>query len=137
MWISGARVVIGACLLLLFQSPSIRFDGARNAFLLENWTDAAQLTPERYAEVFSVSVDIPDIPPMLGQYRVERGALVFTPQFPVQAGVRYRAVARIPGVAPVTSVVEIHRSLSKFRIGDVACRVFFCEIRNHCRILTR
>jgi len=113
MLISGARGIMAACLLLLFQSPSIRFDSARNVFLLENWTGAAQLTAERYAEVFSVSVDAPDVPAMLGQYRLERGALVFEPQFPVQPGVRYRAVARIPGVAPISTVVDLPKKEAK------------------------
>jgi hypothetical protein len=113
MLMSRARVVIGACLFLLFQSPSIRFDSARNLFLLENWTDAAQLPPERYAEVLSVSVDGPDLPSMLGQYRVERGALVFAPQFPAQPGVRYRAVARIPGMAAISAVVDVPKPITK------------------------
>jgi Bacterial Ig-like domain len=102
-----ARGVMAACLLLVFQSPAIRFDSARNVFVLENWTGASQLTPDRYAEVFSVSVDAPDVPAMLGQYRLERGALVFEPQFPVQPGVSYRAVARIPGMSPISSRVDI------------------------------
>ena len=95
------------------QSPSIRFDSKTNAFLLENWPGLAQLAPERYTEVFSVSVDTPDVPPMLGQYRMERAALVFAPQFAVQPGVRYRAVARIPGMAPISAVIDIPKPTVK------------------------
>jgi hypothetical protein len=113
MLMSGARSVFAACLLLLFQAPSLRFDNARNVFLLENWTGISALPAERYSEVFSVSVDTPDVPAMLGQYRVERGALVFAPQFPVQPGVRYRATARIPGMAPISTIVDIPKAALK------------------------
>src|SRR5262245_32177700 len=124
MLMAVARGLAAACLLLLFQTPravidrpyssavidrtysSVRFDGARNLFLLENWTDAATLPPERYADVFSISVDAPDVPAMLGEYRLEGSSLVFKPQFPLQPGVRYRAVARIPGLAPISATVD-------------------------------
>ena len=108
-----ARGVFAACLLLTIQSPTVRFDSGRSAFLVENWAGLAQLSPERYREVFQVSVDAPDVPPMLGQYRMESGTLVFAPQFPLQPGVKYRAVARIPGTAPITTVVDIPRPVVK------------------------
>jgi hypothetical protein len=50
---------------------------------------------------------------MLGQYRVEAGALVFAPQYPIQPGVKYRAVARIPGTAPITVLVDIPKPVMK------------------------
>jgi len=43
---------------------------------------------------------IPNIPPMLGAYRVLSGALRFEPQFPLEPGVNYRAIfwpQRLPG----------------------------------------
>jgi len=113
MLIWAARSAFAACLLLFFQAPSIRFDNTRNVFLLENWTDTSALPPDRYGEIFTVSVDAPDVPAMLGQYRVERGTLVFSPQFPVQPGVRYRATARIPGIAPISTTVDIPKAASK------------------------
>jgi hypothetical protein len=103
----AARGALAALLLLFFQSPAIRFDQARGVFLLEGWSGVAQQTPEQQATLFTVSVDAPDVPPLLGRHSVENGALVFTPQFPVQAGVRYRAAARIPGMPPVTAITEI------------------------------
>jgi len=113
MLLAGARGIAAACLLLLFQSPSIRFDSSRNLFLLENWTDLATVPAERYADVFSVSVDAPDVPAMLGQYRVEGKTLLFVPQYGIQPGVRYRAVARLPGMSPITSVVDIPKTVVK------------------------
>lgn len=113
MLISGARALLGACLLLLFQappSPAIRFDSARNVFLLENWTGLATASPERYGELFTVAVDVADMPAMLGRYHVEQGALAFAPQFPVQPGVRYRASARLPGMAAIAAVVDIPKT---------------------------
>jgi len=108
-----ARGVLAACLLLFIQSPAVRFDSARNLFLLENWTGAGQLPADRYRDIFQISVDAPDVPAMLGQYRVEGGALVFAPQFPVQPGVKYRAVARIPGSTPITALIDIPKAVVK------------------------
>lgn len=105
-----ARGAIAACLILLLQSPSIRFDSGKNLFILENWPGAAQVAPERAGEIFTVSVDARDVPNMLGRYRVENGALVFAPQFPPQAGVTYKATARIPGRAAVSAVFSIPKA---------------------------
>ena len=108
-----ARGGLAACLLLIVQSPTVRFDNSRNLFLLENWAGAAQFPAERYRDVFQISVDAPDVPQMLGQYRIEAGALVFSPQYPIQPGVKYRAVARIPGSSPVTVLVDIPKPVVK------------------------
>jgi hypothetical protein len=89
------------------SAPVVRFDEARGVFLLEGNPGAAQLTAEQQAELFPVSVDAPDVPALLGRYGVENGALVFTPQYPIQAGVRYKATAHIPGMAPVSAVADI------------------------------
>jgi hypothetical protein len=102
-----ARGALAACLLLFLQSPSIRFDSGRNVFLLENWAGASQLGPDRGGDVFTVSVDAPNVPSLLGKYRVENRNLIFAPQFPLQPGVSYRAVARIPGTTPISTVVAI------------------------------
>ena len=53
-----------------------------------------------------------DLPPMAGAYRVEANALRFEPQFPLEPGLRYRAVFRpdqLPGgnkAAPITSAYQ-------------------------------
>src|SRR5262245_49760230 len=107
---AAARGVLAACLLLL-QSPAVRFDQAKGVFLLEGWAGAAQQTPERLAEMFTVSVDVPDVPALLGRYSLENGTVIFTPQYPVQAGVRYKAIARIPGMTPLTTVTEIPKKV--------------------------
>jgi hypothetical protein len=48
-----------------------------------------------------VQVDVADVPPLLGSYRVEQGGLTFMPEFPIQPGITYRATLKIPGKAPV------------------------------------
>jgi hypothetical protein len=107
MTVVMARGALAACLLLFLQSPSIRFDSGRNVFLLENWTGAAQLGAERGGDVFTVSVDAPNVPSLLGKYRIENKALIFAPQFPLQPGVSYRAVARLPGATPISTVITV------------------------------
>jgi len=107
------RGALAAYLLLIFQSPAVRYDSGLNAFLLENWPGAASVTPDSYGETFIVSVDAADVPPLLGQYRLERGVLVFVPQFPLQPGVRYRATARIPGSSPISIVIDVPKAVVK------------------------
>jgi hypothetical protein len=102
-----ARGGVAACVILLLQSPSIRFDRGKNLFILENWPGATQVSPDRADDIFTVSVDARDVPNMLGRYRIENGTLVFVPQFPPQPGVTYKATARIPGRAPVSAVFSI------------------------------
>ncbi len=47
-------------------------------------------------------------PPILGSYRIEGGGLVFEPRFPLEPGMRYRAVLRPAGpVEPLVKVFEI------------------------------
>jgi hypothetical protein len=103
-----ARGLTAACLVLfLQQSPSIRLDNGKNLFVLENWRGAASLSTDRLSEVFTVSVDAPNVPALLGKHRVENGAVIFTPQFPLQPGLSYRAVAKIPGSTPLSKVFSI------------------------------
>jgi len=104
----AARGLTAACLILfLQQSPSLRLDSGRNLFVLENWRGATALSAERLSEVFTVTVDSPNVPPLLGKHRVENGTLIFAPQFPLQPGMSYRAVAKVPGAAPLSVVFTI------------------------------
>src|SRR5690349_21135371 len=82
-------------LFLLQSSTAITLDPA-GSFRVTGWTDAEKFT-QQWGQVFSVQVDLADVPPLLGSYRLEEGALVFVPQFPVQAGVPYRATFKAPG----------------------------------------
>src|SRR4030095_14643946 len=102
-----ARGSLAACLLLVLQTPAIRFDSGRNLFVLENWPGAAQIQPERGGDVLTVSVAATNVPALLGRDRVENKSLSFAPQFPLQPGLAYRATAKIPGAAPLTTVVRI------------------------------
>jgi hypothetical protein len=54
---------------------------------------AADRKDGSWADIFSVRVDgQPDVPPLLGTYSVAGSTLSFKPRFPLQRGVRYRAV---------------------------------------------
>jgi hypothetical protein len=89
-------------LLILFlaqSQPAITLDPA-GTFRVTGWADAEKFA-QQWGQVFSVQVDLADVPPLLGSYHLEQGALVFVPQFPVQAGVPYRATFKVPGLDPV------------------------------------
>src|SRR5262249_10128070 len=108
--------------------PSIRLNeaGARATADVtgrskEALAELARLAPgaARGGGVLGVYVDrgkaLEGQPSVLGTHRLEKGALVFEPRFPLERGVRYRAVLRpaaLPGGAgarPVEVVLSLPR----------------------------
>lgn len=83
----------------LSQTADIQFFGG--AFRVTGWNAPRTPPAEGWPSVFRVYAGSGDVPPLLGSYAVESGALVFHPRFPLAAGVRYRAVFRAAGGAPV------------------------------------
>jgi hypothetical protein len=67
------------------------------SFRVSGWVDLAGTSSQRYPEIFSVHVDTPGVPPLLGSYSTQRGELVFTPRYPLQPGVSYRVTLDVPG----------------------------------------
>jgi hypothetical protein len=74
-------------------------------------------TPDEWADLFAVHVTrdgqaVPTgQPPVLGTYRVSEGVLRFEPRFPLQPGVRYRAVlhvAKLPKAGAGAAVTLEH-----------------------------
>jgi hypothetical protein len=123
----NAAVIAAALLLSPFswaQPYSIRWvtdqgkaraevTGVRSTVLAE--LRRAQWNPEQWQNLLAVYVDQGDItaqiflPAMLGSYAVDDSALRFMPQFPLQRGIRYRAVFRpqnLPGGAAEKPVVS-------------------------------
>ena len=95
--------------LLAQSSVTITLDGAGN-FRVMGWSDAARLSASQWPQTFSVQVDAPDVPPLLGSYRLEQNALIFAPQFSVQPGVTYRATLKIPNREPVVQRFAIPKA---------------------------
>jgi hypothetical protein len=70
-----------------------------------------QLTPDQlqnaltiYAEQGSLVEDL-NLPPMLGRYEIRDDVLLFTPEFPLQPGLSYRAVLRPSGATNTPSMI--------------------------------
>lgn len=101
-------------------------DEARSVFKVFGWRGAREfsnLTQEEQRELFAVYVDADSsasneegsagaLPPVIGTYQMENGVLGFEPRYPLQPGLRYRAVFRPPhptggAAAPITAVFEI------------------------------
>jgi hypothetical protein len=95
-----------AVLLVLSSAAAevtIRIEGS--GFKLTGWNPGP--TPaEGWQSIFVVYAGDGDVPPMLGAYTVENGALMFRPRFPPAPGVRTRAVFRLPGGAATEAVFE-------------------------------
>jgi hypothetical protein len=68
------------------------------------------------------------LPAMLGSYRLDEGAVQFTPRFPMQPGIHYRAVlhpARLPDASPSLSPVS---SSMRIPAGRVVSSTFVARI---------
>ncbi len=86
------------------QSPSIHFNGdaAKPRFELRGWSgvsagsSGAALGAPEWQGVFAVFVDQAgaegEVPPLLGSYDLRGATLLFTPRYPLQPGLAYRAV---------------------------------------------
>ncbi len=86
------------------QSVSFQLDG--NAFRVTGWQAPSAAPPGGWTPVLAVYAG-PGVLPLVGTYAVENGTLVFRPQYPLAAGVRYRAVFHQPGlVQPVEQIFD-------------------------------
>jgi hypothetical protein len=77
------------------QTVSIQLDNG--AFKVVGWSAPQAAPANGWPSVFVVYAGAGDVPPLLGAYAVEAGALTFHPSFPFAPGVRYRAVFHPPG----------------------------------------
>src|SRR5206468_4196249 len=90
----------------LNPAPSIRMEGA--GFKVAGWSPGS-IPAEGWQSIFVVYAGDGDVPPMLGSYAVESGALVFRPRFPLAPGVRSRAVFHPPGRSATEAVFEARK----------------------------
>jgi hypothetical protein len=89
------------------QSPvTIRLDSAGN-FRVDGWNDAPKFGPKRWPRIFTVEVDAPGVPPLLGSYSLVQRSLLFIRRYPVQAGLRYRARLKIPNRRPLIESLSV------------------------------
>lgn len=79
---------IGQTLSVQIESGSFRVTG---------WNVPRSAPANGWQSIFVVYAGSGNVPPLLGSYAIERGDLVFHPNFPLAPGVRYRAVFRDPG----------------------------------------
>jgi hypothetical protein len=112
-WKDKARVFAGSCLLVmtLFDIQAALGQRAEIAlkaqsFRVSGLADLKSYSGPQLSEVFSISVDAPDVPALAGQYSIDNGELVFVPSYPLGPGMRYRAVLRIPSKEPIVRVFE-------------------------------
>jgi len=79
---------------------SLQFQGG--AFKVTGWRAPSAPPAKGWASVLVVYAGSGDVPPLLGNYAIEGGSLVFHPTYPIAAGVHYRAIFTSPsGGAPI------------------------------------
>jgi hypothetical protein len=78
-------------------------------FRAGGWRGASAAKPAQLERALAVYAGAGDVPPMLGTYRAEGDAVVFIPKYPLQPGVRYRAVFSMPEGAVLKREFEIPR----------------------------
>jgi len=91
-------MLMAAWMLAAAQGVGIQFDGS--VFKVAGWVAPSTIPAKDWGSVFAVYAGAGEVPPLLGTYAVENGALVFHPRFPIAPGVHYRAVFRPPFGGP-------------------------------------
>ena len=119
------------------QSVSIQFENG--LFKVTGWKVPSSPPSAGWASVFVVYTGTGDVPPLLGNYAIDSGALVFHPTFPISAGVKYRAVFHPPGMpivekifngpardtTPSTRVVQIYPSSDVLPSNQLRLYIYF------------
>lgn len=95
------------------QHVEVALPSAISASLAKtNWTS------QQWQALLSVFADqgnlltSPTLPPMVGSYRVEAGALRFDPQFPLEPDLTYRAIFRAQKVGATNSILSASHRIS-------------------------
>ena len=87
------------------QTVSIQFESG--VFRVIGWKAPSAAPAMGWVSVLEVYAGAGDVPPLAGTYDVENGDLVFHPSYPIEPGVRYRAVFKPPwGGAPVEKIFD-------------------------------
>ena len=101
---AGIAVILLLGMAATAQTISIRFESG--LFKVTGWKVPQSPPPAGWSSVFVVYTGTGDVPPLLGNYTVEGGTLVFRPSFPISAGVKYRAVFHASGIASVEKTFD-------------------------------
>lgn len=88
---------------LAAQTISIQLDG--KDFRLLGWSSTPE-PPAGWQSIFTIRVDTPDAPPMLGTYTTEQNALLFHPRFPLTPGLTYVAEATLPNGSRTRAILR-------------------------------
>ncbi len=92
-------------LFTLLADPSIQLENG--TFKLAGWDGISTIRTGSAAAVFPIYVDSEAPLQLLGTYAVEAGTLTFTPRFPLEPGVRYRAEFTAANRAPIVARFDI------------------------------
>jgi len=88
------------CVAAIAQVPDIQLHN--DVFRVGGWKAPQSPPPGGWGTVFLVYAGAGSVPPLLGSYSLDSGALVFHPRYPVTPGVRYHAVFRTASGAVIT-----------------------------------
>jgi hypothetical protein len=94
VWCAAILISVGMAACAPPEEVSIQL--ADGVFRLNGWRTSFAEPAAGWASVFAIYTGTGDVPPLLGDYDIDGGTLVFSPQFPFEPGVRYRAVFRPP-----------------------------------------
>jgi hypothetical protein len=103
-WLGVIAVVLFAGMAAIAQTVSIGLEGG--IFKLTGWKAPSTAPAAGWASIFAVYAGAGNVPPLLGNYTVDQGILIFRPTYPIAAGVKYRAVFHAPGSSPLEKTFD-------------------------------
>ncbi|HEY1173048.1 MAG TPA: hypothetical protein VGH19_16895 [Verrucomicrobiae bacterium] len=101
------------------EKDVVVLQGVDTKHLDAKWTDAD------WRKAFPVAVETGDLvssmelPPMLGRYQVKDGTVIFTPEYPLTAGLKYRATlnpAKLPGYTGKAALVTATQTVAALKL---------------------
>jgi hypothetical protein len=100
----ATAVALFACVAAVAQRSSqlTAIELQNGVFRVNGWKAPQSEPPGGWGTVFLVYAGPGKVPPLLGQYQVEAGTLIFHPRYPITAGVHYHAVFRDPSGRMIT-----------------------------------
>ena len=133
-----------AAVFLLFgltaasQEFSVRIEN--DSFRVVGWKPTPTQASQDWSKIFRVYSGTGDVPPLAGDYAIENDSLVFHPRFPLEPGVRYRAVFQPPNsgkavaatfekpkqkLAPTTRVAHVYPSTDVLPSNTLKLYIYF------------
>jgi hypothetical protein len=132
-------VLVAACHVVQAATP-VSIQMRDGVFVVSGWSPPVQPPADGWSSIFAIYAGSGDIPPILGDYRIDSGALTFRPRYAISPGLRVRAVFRgiesffeipRPEITSATRVREVYPTASTLPENQLKFYIEFSGPMSH------